>query len=66
MSEFGENSPNLWPTMFSVTSTGTNFLPLWTPNVRPTNCGMIVDRRDHVRITSLRFDPRTCSAFFNK
>ena len=42
------------PTMFSVTSTGTNFLPLWTPKVRPTNCGMIVERRDHVRITSLR------------
>ncbi len=24
----GENSPSLWPTMFSVTYTGTNFLPL--------------------------------------
>ena len=24
----GENSPNLWPTMFSVTYTGINFLPL--------------------------------------
>ena len=24
----GENSPNLWPTMFSVTCTGMNFCPL--------------------------------------
>ncbi len=24
----GANSPNLWPTMFSVTSTGRNFWPL--------------------------------------
>ena len=29
----GENSPSLWPTMFSVTKTGINFLPLWTPIV---------------------------------
>ena len=24
----GENSPNLWPIMFSVTNTGMNFCPL--------------------------------------
>src|SRR5262245_47745912 len=29
----GENSPSLWPTMFSVTNTGINFRPLWTPIV---------------------------------
>jgi hypothetical protein len=39
---------------------------LWTPNVSPTNCGMTVERRDHVRITSLRFEARTFSAFFNR
>src|SRR5665213_4244783 len=42
------------PTMSSPTSTGTCFWPLWTPNVRPTNCGRIVERRDQVLITSLR------------
>ena len=35
----GENSPSLWPTMFSVTYTGMNFLPLWTASVCPTNSG---------------------------
>src|SRR5205085_3678478 len=47
----GENSPSLWPTMFSVMYTGMNFLPLCTATVWPTNSGRIVERRDHVRIT---------------
>src|SRR5947208_16244279 len=44
----GENSPSLWPTMFSVTNTGMCRLPLWTPKVIPTICGVIVERRDQV------------------
>src|SRR6185369_475492 len=50
----GANSPSFMPTMSSETSTGTCFWPLWTPKVRPTNCGMMVERRDQVLITSLR------------
>src|SRR5208283_2407246 len=45
------NSPSLCPTMFSVTYTGMNFLPLCTATVCPTNSGRMVDRRDHVRTT---------------
>src|SRR5271170_2386084 len=58
------NSPSLWPTMFSVTYTGINFLPLCTAMVCPTISGMTVERRDHVRSTffSLRaFIPSTFS-----
>src|SRR5262245_6276591 len=47
----GENSPSLWPTMFSVTYTGMNFFPLCTAMVCPTNSGRIVERRDQVRTT---------------
>src|SRR5262245_34131589 len=46
----GENSPSLCPTIFSVTYTGTNRLPLCTAIVCPTISGRIVERRDHVRI----------------
>src|SRR5712675_2585082 len=56
------NSPSLWPTMFSVTYTGMNFLPLCTAMVCPTISGTTVDRRDQVRRTffSLReFIPST-------
>src|SRR5574341_34373 len=42
----GANSPNLWPTMFSVTKIGTNFLPLCTARVWPTKSGITVERRD--------------------
>src|SRR5450631_2855559 len=45
------NSPSLCPTMFSVTYTGINFLPLCTAIVCPTISGIIVERRDHVRST---------------
>src|SRR3954447_3822212 len=48
----GENSPNLWPTMFSVTYTGMNFFPLWTAKVWPIKSGTIVERRDQVRTTA--------------
>src|SRR5258708_28661640 len=56
------NSPSLCPTMFSVTYTGINFLPLCTAMVWPTISGTTVERRDHVRKTffSLReFMPST-------
>src|SRR5580692_3809496 len=56
------NSPSLWPTMFSVTYTGINFLPLCTAIVCPTISGITVERRDQVRSTffSLRaFMPST-------
>src|SRR5574341_1766979 len=36
--------------MFSLTKMGMNLLPLWTARFRPTNSGMIIDRRDQVRI----------------
>src|ERR1041385_309811 len=32
-------------------------LPLWTPNVSPTMSGVIVERRDQVRITCGRCPP---------
>src|SRR5512146_2975716 len=51
----GANSPSLWPTMFSVTNTGTNLRPLCTANVRPTASGMIVERRDQVLMTFFCF-----------
>ena len=41
--------------MFSVTKTGTNSFPLWTWNVSPTKSGVIIERRDQVRITC--FEP---------
>src|SRR4051812_29033108 len=47
----GANSPSLWPTMFSVTNTGTNLRPLCTANVRPTASGVMVERRDQVLMT---------------
>src|SRR5262245_10243264 len=37
--------------MFSVTYTGTNFLPLWTAMVWPTISGITVERRDQVLMT---------------
>jgi len=62
----GANSPSLWPTISSVTSTGMCLRPLWTPKVSPTNCGRIVERRLQVLITSCRPDDRAVSAFFSR
>src|SRR5207342_58353 len=45
----GANSPSLWPTIDSVTKTGTCARPLWTAIVCPTISGKIVDVRDQVR-----------------
>ena len=59
----GANSPNLWPTMSSVTSTGMCFWPLCTPKVSPTNCGRMVERRDHILITAFEPEPRAFSAY---
>src|ERR1700678_1439586 len=42
------NSPSLWPTIFSDTSTGTCSRPLCTAMVKPTISGMTMDRRDQV------------------
>src|SRR6185437_2854806 len=56
----GANSPSLWPTMFSVTYTGMNLLPLCTAKVWPTNSGSTVEARDQVLIT--RFSLRAFSA----
>lgn len=62
----GANSPNLCPTMSSVTNTGRNFLPLCTANVSPTNSGRIVDLRDHVLMIFLLIVPAAFCTFFNR
>src|SRR6478736_9424010 len=59
----GENSPSLWPTMFSVTYTGTNFFPLCTAIVCPTISGITVERRDHVLMTFFSFARFSDSSF---
>src|SRR6185437_10139358 len=46
----GANSPSLWPTMFSVTSTGMCCRPLCTAIVSPTMSGTTIERRDQVLI----------------
>src|SRR6266545_2963780 len=49
----GANSPSLWPTIDSEMYTGTCLRPSCTAMVWPTMSGMIVERRDQVRITRL-------------
>src|SRR4051794_13697311 len=51
----GANSPSLWPTICSVTKTGTCLRPSWTAIVWPTISGKTVDERDHVRIIRFSF-----------
>ncbi len=46
----GENSPSLWPTMFSVMKTELKVFPLCTKNVWPTKSGVTIERRDQVLI----------------
>src|ERR1700761_5504097 len=49
----GANSPSLCPTMPSVTKTGTCLRPSCTAIACPSMSGMIVERRDQVRMTFL-------------
>src|SRR3954469_21987416 len=49
----GANSPSLCPTIASVTNTGTCLRPSCTAIVCPSMSGMIVERRDQVRMTFL-------------
>ena len=51
--------------MFSVTYTGTNFLPLCTASVCPTISGITVDRRDQVLMTFLSA-PRFIASIFSR
>src|SRR3990172_377343 len=62
----GENSPSLCPTMFSVTKTGMNFLPLWTANVKPTMSGVMVERLDQVLMTFLSFSSTALRTFLSR
>src|SRR4051812_1628625 len=49
----GANSPSLWPTIASVTNTGTCLRPSCTAMVWPSMAGTIIDRRDQVLMTFL-------------
>src|SRR5882757_10149718 len=59
----GENSPSLWPTMFSVTKTELKILPLCTRKVWPTKSGTISERRDQVLIGFFEFSLLSFSIF---
>ena len=52
--------------MFSVTYTGTNFLPLCTASVCPTISGITVDRRDQVLTTFFSFARFIASTFSSR
>src|SRR5262249_48872737 len=62
----GENSPSLWPTIDSVTYTGTCLRPSCTAIVCPTMSGMMVLRRDQVLMTFLSFAAFIASTFFSR
>ena len=62
----GANSPSLWPTMFSVISTGMCCRPLWTAIVRPTMSGMTIERRDQVLIGLRSFLAAAICTFFSE
>ena len=61
----GANSPNLCPTIFSLTKTGTNLFPLCTAKVWPTKRGEIVDLLDHVFITCFLLESLALLIFFS-
>src|SRR5690606_31115576 len=61
----GENSPSLCPTMFSVTYTGINLLPLCTAKVCPKKSGDIIDLLDQVLITDFLPESFKVSTFFS-
>jgi hypothetical protein len=50
--------------MFSVMNTGICRRPSCTPMVKPSISGMIIDARDHVRITACAPDACNASTFF--
>src|SRR4030042_2806912 len=50
--------------MFAVMKMGTWRRPSCTAMVRPTSSGMMVERRDQVRMTAFWPERSTCSAFF--
>src|SRR5512135_619354 len=60
----GENSPSLCPTIFSVTYTGINFLPLCTAKVNPMNSGSMTERLDHVLTSFFSPDEAISFTFF--
>src|ERR1700712_1383035 len=62
----GANSPNLWPTIASVTNTGMCLRPSCTAIVCPSISGMIVERRDQVLITILVFFSFCASTFLSR
>ena len=62
----GLNSPSLWPTIDSVTYTGTCLRPSWTAIVWPTMSGMIVERRDQVLMTRRSPAAFWASTFFSR
>lgn len=62
----GENSPSLCPTISSVQYTGTNFLPLCTAKVSPTDSGRMTERLDQVLITLRLPDSWAWRTFFSR
>src|SRR5205807_345900 len=62
----GANSPSLWPTIASVTNTGTCLRSSWTAKVCAIKSGIIVDRRDQVLMTCLLFFLFCTSTFLSR
>ena len=62
----GANSPSLCPTMFSVMNIGMCRRPSWTPIVRPSISGMIIEALDQVLISGLLLLRFAASTFFGQ
>src|SRR3954451_21253355 len=62
----GANSPSLWPTIASEMNTGTCLRPSCTAIVWPIMSGMMVDRRDQVRMTVFLPDSLRTSTFLSR